>query len=107
MIEKDFQIGSLEFKLSKIHAFKQFHIVRRIAPILSDLAPMAVKISKRKSSEEMTEEQIGNWAKLANETGMMFDNLELPIMLQVAGRAFMYNLSSFFAVLPQASPGRE
>lgn len=47
----------------------------------------------------------GNWAKLANANGLMFDDLELPLMLQCAGRAFMYNLGGFFNALPLASKG--
>lgn len=46
---------------------------------------------------------IGNWAKVANGTMLMFNDLKLPALLQVAGRAFMYNLADFFPALPQFS----
>ena len=138
-----FTIGSTEYKTGKIHAFKQFHIVRKMAPILKDLMPMASKLAKIQKSggtmEDLSEDQMlesmapivegisklsdkdaewvlvnlltcvevkqehGNWAKLANENGMMFDNIELPVLLQAAGRAFMFNLSGFFTALPKAS----
>lgn len=39
MNENSFQIGEREFKLHKIDALKQFHIVRRIAPILGEILP--------------------------------------------------------------------
>lgn len=42
----------------------------------------------------------GNWAKVAANGMLMVQDLELPILLQLAGRAFMFNLSGFFAVLP-------
>lgn len=139
MADRDFTIGSRNFKLNKIPAIKQYHIVRKVAPILSDMLPMLSKFSKM-SSDELKEDQIealapvlngfaklsdveseklligllssvemqqesGNWAKLANENGMMFDDLELPVMLQAAGRAFMFNMAGFFAALPQVSHG--
>jgi hypothetical protein len=142
MSERDFEIGGRKFKLSKIDAFKQFHIVRRIAPLLSDLLPAMKDIQKVQThAESMSEEQKldefakiaaplmtglaklsdedsnrvlfgllesvemqqlehGNWMRLAQNQMLMAQNLELPILLQVAGRAFMYNLSGFFAALP-------
>lgn len=143
MSDRDFEIGNRKFKLNKIDTFKQFHIVRRLAPILGDMISAAQKYNKFKASgshdEKASEENftalvtpimngvsklsdadaslvllglcsaveiqqmpIGNWAKVATDAGLMFQDIELPILLQIAGRAFMYNLSGFFAVLPQA-----
>lgn len=39
MSDRDFKIGDREFKLNKIDAFKQFHLVRRVGPLLADLLP--------------------------------------------------------------------
>lgn len=144
MSDRDFEIGSRKFKLSKINAMKQFHIVRRIAPILGELAPNLVQISKTVkdsgtteddrleqiaqfvapvmlglskltdadanlvlmgllSSVEMKQEATGNWSRVAVDGNLMFDDLELPLLLQAAGRAFMFNMAGFFAVLPQVS----
>lgn len=140
-MDKDFSIGQRQFKLGKINALKQFHIVRRIAPILAELAPnlkgmaklsttnsedqmeaaaqflapIMVGISKLsdKDSElvlfgllesiEMKQDEHGNWAKIARDGQLLFENIDLGVLMQAAGRAFMYNLSSFFAVLPQVS----
>lgn len=144
-MEKSFEIGNKKFKLSKIHAFKQFHIVRRLSPVLADLLPGIKSVAKSKPDAKMSEEEqldqmaklvgpfmtgisklseadadkvlygllsgvemqqeSGNWAFIANDAGLMFDNLELPVLLQAAGRSFMYNMAGFFAVLPQASRG--
>jgi|SRR5665213_626046 len=140
MNERDFEVGTRKFKLNKIDAFKQFHIVRRLAPILGDLLPVAHKLSKV-SPDQMGEDQFqalspimvgisklsdedanrvllglcsavemqqmpaGNWARVATDAGLMFQDLELSVLLQVAAKAFMYNLSGFFAVLPQVSHG--
>lgn len=137
MTEKDFSIGGKQFKLSKIDALKQFHIVRRIGPILSDLLP-AITSSKKLHSESEKDKlealaniatpvmnglsklsdvdselvlygllnavemktQFETWAKVAANNMLMVQDLELPVLLQLAGRAFAYNLSGFFAALP-------
>jgi hypothetical protein len=144
MADNSFKIGNVDFKTKKLNAFQQFHICRKLAPILGDLLPMAGKFSKMteaeidkeladgkieglkpildglaKLSEEDTnkvllgllsavemKQEHGNWAPVANPTMILFNDLELPVLLQAAGRAFMYNMSGFFSVLPQVSPGR-
>lgn len=52
MNERTFEVGGRRFQLNKIDAFKQFHIVRRLAPILGDLLPVAQKLSKLKDNTE-------------------------------------------------------
>ena len=141
----DFEIGGKNFKIGKLNAFKQFHIVRRISPILADLLPAVKefqKFQKRKDDEKSEAERLdemavvlapiltgfsklndadsefvllgllssvemkgpgGAWAKISNGTMMMFDDLDLSIMLQIAGRVFVSNLAGFFHVLPQVS----
>lgn len=142
MSERDFQAGGREFKLSKIDAFKQFHIVRRLGPILGDIIPIAKKIAGTKATSQSDEEQFetiaelvkpimqglsklsdddankvllgllsavevkqsaGNWARISRDENLMIQDLELPVMLQAAGRAFAYNLSGFFSIAPQVS----
>ena len=143
MSDKDFTINGTEYKVSKIDAMKQFHIVRRISPILAELAPSMSQIARMAKGDAKSEadkfeefakilapiflglaklsdtdanyvlygllgaiekkQPTGNWAKLAQGDQLMFHDMELPIMLQAAGRAFAFNLSSFFAVLPQVS----
>lgn len=145
MIEREFQINGVNFKLNKVDAFKQFHIVRRMGPLLGELLPAmktaAVVSGKKEMSEdekfdsfaeiasplfaglaklsdkdsefiltglleavEMQQDN-GGWARLATNAGLMFNNIELPLMLQVAGRALMFNIGNFFAILPSALPG--
>lgn len=141
-MDRGFEFGGRKFQLRKIDAFRQFHVVRRIGPILSELLPV-LKAGQAFNLERATEEQkldalakfatpimlgfsklsdadadyvlfrllaavemqqsAGNWAPVATDTMLMIQDLELPAMLQLAGRAFMYNLSGFFAVLPQQS----
>lgn len=141
MSDRDFEIGSYKFKLNKIDAIKQFHIVRRIGPILTELLPAMKDAHKMKNFQAQSEaekfDQIakfagpfvnglaklsdadselvlygllgsvevqqapGNWAKISSGSMVMIQDLELPLLLQIAGRAFMFNLSGFFSVLPR------
>ncbi len=143
MSANDFQIGGRDFKLNKLDAFKQFHIVRRIGPLLSDLLPAMKGAQKLKNVEALSEDEKldqmaklagpimlglsklsdadadlvlfgllssvemkqsqGNWAKVSTNSMLMLQDLELPVLLQIAGRAFMYNLSGFFGALPHQS----
>lgn len=145
MNERDFQVGGKEFKLSKLDAFKQFHIVRRLGPVLGEIVPVAQKIGSMRNdggseeeklsqaaeiakpimdgisklsdadanfvllglleAVEMKQQPAGNWARIARGGNLMIQTLELPEMLQVAGRAFSYNLSGFFSIAPQTSHG--
>lgn len=147
----DFEIGGRKFKCLKINAFKQFHVVRRIGPILGDLLPAMKKIAGKSKSvkgldevvsgltEEQKLEQLSEFAtpimnglsKLNDEDAeyvlfallsgiemqgpggawlrvvqgeppmLMVQDMELPVMMQLAGKAFGFNLASFFTVLPR------
>lgn len=140
---QDFEIGGRKFKVGKINAFKQFHIVRRIAPILAELLPAMREIQKiqkgdktesqkfeeaaqilgpllmgfSKLNDEDSEKVLfgllsaaemqqagGSWARVCTESMLMIQDLELPQLMQIAGRAFMFNLSGFFTVLPTIAP---
>lgn len=141
MSDNAFTIGDRQFKLSKINAMKQYHIVRRIAPILSELLPSLKGIANKKIEDLSQDEQMdqaaafagpvmmglsklsdkdsefvlysllssveinrdGVWARMVQGENLMFQDLELPILLQAAGRAFMYNMTGFFGVLQQHS----
>lgn len=139
-MEKNFELGGIKFQLGKLDAFKQFHVVRRVGPLLSEIvtaakdigsvkidgmteeqkldhfsklaAPFMNGLSKLSDADsdyvllrllsvvEVNQEKFGTWAKVAVDDRIMIE-LELPVMLGCAGRALMYNLSGFFASLPQ------
>jgi hypothetical protein len=146
MSEREFSLAGRDFKLCKLDAFKQFHVVRKVGPILADLLPAMKDIGKVKNVESLpSDEQMenvakvaapvmtglsklsdrdaefvlcvllscvemkrpeGNWARVArvedkDNCFLMFQDMELPMLMNLAGRAFMYNLSGFFAGLPQ------
>lgn len=141
-MERDFQLGDKKFKLNKLDAFKQFHVARRMTPLLADIVPVMQKLAPKIKNEDtsMTEEQkfdalmpiltpiltglskltdedanyvmhnllscveyqyMSAWATVSTGKELRFQDLELPVLLQVAGRSFMYNLSGFMAALPR------
>lgn len=55
MSERDFEVDGRKFKLNKIDTFKQFHIARKLSPVLSEVIPLFQKISKIKT-EGLSEE---------------------------------------------------
>lgn len=144
MSERDFSFNSRNFKLNKVDAIKQFHIVRRIGPILSELLPAmrdSTSVRNPKDIEKLSEKEqleliakfaspimmglsklsdadaelvlygllqsvevqqkAGNWARVSTDSMLMMQDMELPELLQIAGRAFMFNLANFFGALPQ------
>jgi hypothetical protein len=139
---QDIDYGGRHFKLNRIDALKQFHIVRRIGPTLAEMlpvlkeadktpeqfdeAPMSEKLEMMaqfagpalnglsKLSDEDAElvlfgllssievkQPSGNWAKVVSGNMLMMEDLELPSLLQLAGHAFMFNVSNFFSGLPR------
>jgi hypothetical protein len=141
-VENRFEIGPRKFSLRKLDAIRQFHIVRRMGPMLSSLLPELQGLARgaknfdglpedEKISElsrlappfmqglaKLSDEDAnyvlygllscveiqqggGNWASVYANGMLMFQDLELPLLLQLAGRAFAYNLSGFFSALPQ------
>lgn len=135
-MSNEFKIGEHSFKVGKMNAFKQFHVVRRLAPILGDLIPIMQKLEKMpaaardeamlemlspaltglsKLSDEETNkillsllecvhvQQGPAWAAVVLDGKLMFEQFDLPVLLQAAGKAFAHNLSGFFQGLPQSS----
>jgi hypothetical protein len=142
---RSFEAGGKKFKLNKINAFDQFHIAKKLSPVLGELFPVLGKMSgmtKEKledpkfleeklgdfspvlaafsklpdedadriliglcSAVEMHQPEFNSWARVAKSGQMMIQDLELPTLLNIAGRAFAYNVSSFFALGIQSSRG--
>lgn len=143
MDSNEFEVSGRKFKLGKLDAFRQFHIVRRIGPLLADLFPALAGLAKtQKNFDSMSEEeklaefadviqpvmnglsklsdadadyvlfrllgavevhqpQFNSWAKVATDTQIVMQDIELPVLLQCAGRSLMFNMSGFFASLPR------
>lgn len=57
-MERDFSFDGKNFKISKLNAFKQFHIARRVAPLMSRLLPVMAEIAKTlKNEKDMSEQE--------------------------------------------------
>lgn len=140
-MENKFEVGPRKFSLVKLDAFKQFHIARRMGPILADLVPELQGLMRVKNFDKLPEDDklerlsklagpfmtgiskltdedanyvlfgllasiqvqqaSGNWANVYANDMLMINDLELPVLLNIASRAFMFNLSGFFAGLPR------
>jgi hypothetical protein len=55
----EFELGGRKFKTGKLNTFKQFHIVRRIAPILGELLPVITELQKsQKKNSHLSEDEV-------------------------------------------------
>lgn len=140
-MDRDFEIGGRKFKLNKLDAFKQFHVMRKLAPILSDLLPIAQKLTKQGASDEAYMESLTpimngvaklddsvaefilmslchaveiqsqnppfNYARVSQNGMLMFQDLNLLMLFQIAIKAFMFNMTDFLALTPQISAGQK
>ncbi len=140
-MDQVFEIRGRKFSMVKLDALKQFHIVRRVGPLIADLLKALGGIKKEQleglTEKEKLEEfaQIAEpvmeglsklsdkdaefvlfrllsavqvhqaehnvWAKIASDQGIMMQDLDLPTLLQVAGKSLVFNLSGFFSMLPR------
>jgi len=114
----DFQINGVNYKANRLPTTKQFHIVRRCAPLLAGIT------DKDKALESIFN-GIGNlkdddadfilfgllasvqrdqsphgWSNITVGNSLMFDDIDLPVMLQIAAKVFEVNFSGFLAALP-------
>jgi hypothetical protein len=114
----DFQVNGVSYKAGKLPAMRQFHIVRRCAPLLAGIA------DKDKALESIFN-GIGNlsdedadyilfgllscvqrdrsphgWANVSTGSSLMFDDIDLGAMLQISAKAFSENFSSFLDAIP-------
>lgn len=129
-------IKGQSYSFSKLLPLKQFHIVRRLSPMLGELAPLikdkmsgndidpiAILPALSKVLSEMTDEnadfilfgllaavsrkQTVGYAPVTNSdtNSLMFTDIDLPLMMELAGRSLMFNLGNFFDALPSNSTG--
>ena len=127
----EFQINGITYSCSKLNAFDQFHVFRRLAPVLSVIGvdiskakddPMALFNPVAKAIGDMSNadsEYVLNtclgavrrrqgdkvWAPLMSRGGLQFDDVQLPEMLQITWHVLQENFSNFLAVLPGSAPG--
>jgi len=122
-------IKDRKYRAGRMDARRQFHVVRRLTPLISgltDLAalkadpmaalgPIAETIADMKDEDadyildaclSVAERQqaAGGWAKVMQSGSLMFEDLDMADMLRLAGAVLWENLSGFFDALPKHSP---
>lgn len=127
----EFELKGVGYRVQKLDARRQFHIMRRLSPMLAELAaavqadaglenalaPLANALASLTDADadyclfgllqSVQRKQNGTWSKVAVENNLMFADLEMQAMLQIAFKAFQFNFADFFQSLPQASSLRE
>lgn len=126
------EVGGHNYRIGVIDARSQFHIVRRLAPLLGELAPIAARAEMSamealpplaaalaKLSDEdadycifgllkaVQREQVGGlgWGPVCAGTAIAYQDITMPVMLQLAWHAASANLAGFFAALPSDLKG--
>lgn len=125
------EIGGNTYKIGKLNAIQQFHITRRLAPSLWALAeasgsapsnsdpilalkPVAQAVSQLSDEDSeyvlhtclgvVMRDQKGQWARVwAKGGGLMFDDIDLQVMMQLTFAVIRENLGNFFSALPAQS----
>lgn len=129
----EFTISGNTYKAGKLDAFKQFHVARRIAPVLSGLGvfievakvdplaavgPVAEAIGKMTDADSeyviytclgvVQRKQPGvnlGWGPVTSSGGMMYDDIDMAVMLQLVWHVLQVNLAGFLNALPDSLRG--
>jgi hypothetical protein len=125
----EFELEGQTYKAEKINAINQFHILRRLMPVLGNVAPflnneglngfdalppLADAIGKLSDSDSeyviygllksiTRKEPSGmGWSQIHNGHDIMFLDIKtnMKIMMSLAINAFKFNMSGFFSELP-------
>jgi hypothetical protein len=123
----EFELAGQSYRAGKIDARAQFHIVRRLAPVLGELAPAAAggkmggldaipplanAIAKLSDADAdyclfgllavvtRKQPQGTGWGPVTAGNALMYDDIDMVGMLQLAWKALEFNMSGFFAALP-------
>lgn len=123
----DMQIGGQEYQSGKLDAKRQFHVSRRLAPVFTamtevangdeSMSPLLSAISKMSDEDcdyvinaclaVVKRRQNNGWSNVLNaQGGLMFDDIDLPVMLQIVSQVIQENLSGFFAASQPSASGQ-
>ncbi|MET3654091.1 phage tail assembly chaperone [Dyella japonica] len=117
----DFEINGQQYRSGKLNARQQFHVARRLAPVLGGLAtasqgktddfatflqPIADAIAGMSDADcdyvldtclaIVQRQQGSSWANIFVNKAQMFDDIDMGVMLQIASKVITENLGSFF-----------
>lgn len=128
------EITSNTYRIGRLNAFAQFHIARRIAPLLQSLGTAVMDLPRGGAGDDDTmkslgpiaealakmsdedcnyvlhaclsvcqrKQQGGQWARVQapNGAGLMFEDIGLAELMQIALATIQENLSNFFPAAP-------
>lgn len=127
----DFTIGGLNYRSTRMDAFTQFHVLRRLTPVISSLkdlataapsvdlqasiGPLAAAIAAMSDADcnyvlgaclgvvQRQEPGDRGWARIwnADTKHVMFQDIDMAVMLQIALNVLQDAFTSFFSALPQ------
>lgn len=123
----EFELAGQTYRADKLNAREQFHIVRRLAPVIGHAAPSIqggdgiealppladaigalsdenadyVLFGLLKCVQRKQQQGLG-WAPVCTGTSLMYDDITMPTMLQLAWKALQHNMGGFFDALPSA-----
>lgn len=123
----EFELNGQSYRADRIDALTQFHIVRRLAPIMGKVAPLIksdggdsmgvlepladavsslsdedsnyVIFGLLKSVKKKDVNDLG-WSAVSDGSVLMDSYMSMPTMLQLAFHAFKANFSDFLSGLP-------
>lgn len=122
----ELELDGHTYRVGKLDARAQFHIVRRLAPVLGELAPalqggkggldalppIATAVAKLSDADadycifgllKVVSRRQPNglgWGPVSTENLLMYDDIGMTQMLKLAWEALTFNMSGFFAALP-------
>lgn len=123
----EFEVNGTEYRAGKIDARKQFHIVRRLAPVMGGmvgvndaeaLEPLAKAIASLSDDDAdyvlfglldcVSRKQANGlgWAKVSKGNALMFEDIDMAAMLKLAYNAMQANMQDFFAAIRSALNGQ-
>ena len=120
------------YHIAKMPALEQFHIVRRLAPLFGNLPIEEIKKDAAKAADKalpalalaisslsdsdanyvlfgllknVTRKQEGalGWGAISTGNNLMYEDIDMALMLKLAFEVLKFNLSSFFRVLASTS----
>ena len=115
----DFDLGGVTYRLAKLDAMTQFHVSRRIMPLMGAIGGEGDNMAKLfaavgQLSDVDTEYVIGKCladcrrgdssAKIYVSGKLMFDDIGMMGMLRLTMETLKENLADFFSGLGSASP---
>lgn len=124
----ELELDGHTYRVGKLDARAQFHVVRRLAPVLGELAPalqggkggmealpaIATAVAKLSDADAdycifgllkvVSRKQPNGlgWGPVSTENLLMYDDIGMTQMLKLAWEALTFNMSGFFAAMPPA-----